>query len=132
MTIFSFLPKNCENLIFDFASIDWKKRFTFNVLPFLKSTHQIREYNGTPCFRCYINNAINYRNNCPVCSWIEDGHIRDVSFTEIMNTDTSSFMINLAKILNINSYERFILWLDHQNKCTGLTYKVQFIYNNRH
>lgn len=130
MCRFSMLPIECQEIIFDFSAINWKKRFTLNVLPFLKSTHTVGDINGTPCFTCYINKVTKNRDDCSTCAWLEVSSTQDASFKDIMST-TGSVVLRTAKKRNVVSYERFALWLPRWTEHQDLEREIMLVHYQR-
>lgn len=109
MVIFSFLPKNCENLILDFASIDWKKRFTLNVIPFLNSTHTVGiNDDGEPCVSCYLKAMQQKKKPCGYCKWTNAIMSDECDFKLFMYCYNP--IVSHANRVNIDTYEKFQLW----------------------
>lgn len=127
MCNFAELPIECREIIFDFSAVNWKKRFTLNVLPFLKSTHTVGDIDGKPCFTCYITQTAKSRDQCPTCSWLEVQQTREASFQEIMET-TGSAVLKIAKQRNVSSYETFSLWLPRWTEHRDMEREIMLVH----
>ena len=102
------IPNQCFELIMDFASINWKQRFTLNVLPYIKTVHLVGVHGK--CASCYIGSAIQSKHACTQCQWNRATGVEEMSFQEFRSTHTNSIA---AQMHQAKSYEAFKNWCMH-------------------
>jgi hypothetical protein len=120
--MFQQLPKQCIDLIYDFASIDWKQKFTDEVVPNISGTFYIN-YTAPnyPCWVCYkkcVMTEFNRRyvggdfNRCSYCNVYKKGsNPQPCSYEQFKNLRHS--YRDLIRIYKLNTFEKFQKWYNH-------------------
>lgn len=113
IALFSQLPAQCMDLVLDFSSINWKKRFTMNVLPYIKSVHEVGVASEC-CASCYLDGVGQIERSCPSCQWRQPSEMVQMSFEEFKIVSSNAY--NMATRVRATSYEAFKNWCVHADR----------------
>ena len=102
------IPNQCFELIMDFASINWKKRFTLNVLPYIKSVLTVACVNGKPCVGCYNIEDMVLEYECKYHRHHHPSQTAEMTFDEFV--DKSPFYKQLSKKIRLNGFANYKHW----------------------
>jgi hypothetical protein len=119
---FNALPKECFELICDFSSINWKRRFTLNVLPYIKTIHTVGVANEQ-CASCYIDGVVAKAERCMHCQTYNQQGDVELTFQEFKKLDSNAF--RLAKRVKATSYQAFKHWCIGADRFYGFGLNMQ-------
>lgn len=113
VAFFNQLPVDCIDLVLNFSSINWKKRFTVNVLPYIKTIHEVG-ITSERCASCYIDRVIQSVYPCSSCNWHTSFTMDLMDFKEFKTINSNAY--NMATLVQATSYEAFKNWCVHADR----------------